>query len=72
MPGRARHEQDGGPADSLRLSGADMRAIRRRAALDVIEDRDPERLVRILDAVYLRGYRDGVARGIRAARGGRA
>lgn len=72
MPGRAPHERDGRAPDSLHLSGADMRAIRRRAALDVIDDRGPDRLVRLLDAVYLRGYRDGMARGVRAARGGRA
>lgn len=71
MTARADRDRGIAAADHLRLSGADMRAIRRRAAMDLIEDRDPDRIIRLLDAVYLNGYRAGVARGVRAARGGR-
>lgn len=68
MPGR-RRDDTGDADDSLHLSGADLRAIRRRAALDMLNDRDPDRLIRLLDAIYRKGYRDGWARGVRAARG---
>jgi hypothetical protein len=64
MPGRKRHDRHDAP-DSLHLSGADLRAIRRKAAMDVIEDRDPDRLVRLLDAIYRKGLRDGILRGRR-------
>lgn len=72
MPRRPAHEEDGGAEDNLRLCGADLRMIRRRAAEDLIDDRDPLRVIRILDAVYWNGYRAGLARRVRAARGGQA
>jgi hypothetical protein len=53
-------------ADDLKFSGADLRHIRRTAARDVLDDRDPERLIRILDQIYTKGFRDGFARGRRA------
>jgi hypothetical protein len=67
MPRRASHVPKGDADDTLRFCGADLRDMRLIAARDFLAERDPHRLIRLLDAIYARGFRDGWARGLRRA-----